>query len=87
MEYTKSEAKLWAKKNMKGLEVPVFPSFTPDLEDLDEEGIRFDVNHIFASSGEYTVTVTAEDDDGGSSQDTIKVTVRTIVSFPLIMKP
>ncbi|UCG05101.1 MAG: dihydrodipicolinate synthase family protein [Desulfobacterales bacterium] len=49
MEYTKSEAKLWAKKNMKGLEVPVFPSFTPDLEDLDEEGNRFDVNHIFAN--------------------------------------
>ena len=40
MEYTKSEAKLWAKKNIKGLEVPIFPSFTPDLEKLDEDGIR-----------------------------------------------
>src|SRR3990172_8229138 len=49
MEYSKSEAKLWAKKNMKGLEVPIFPSFTPDLQKLDEEGIRFDVNHIFAN--------------------------------------
>ncbi|MGZ3951653.1 MAG: dihydrodipicolinate synthase family protein, partial [Flavisolibacter sp.] len=49
MEYTKSEAKLWAKKHLKGLEVPIFPSFTPDLEKLDEEGIRFDVNQIYAN--------------------------------------
>jgi hypothetical protein len=49
MEYSKSQAKLWARKNMKGLEVPIFPSFTPDLEKLDEEGIRFDVNHIYAN--------------------------------------
>jgi 4-hydroxy-tetrahydrodipicolinate synthase len=34
---------------LKGLEVPVFPSFTPDLEKLDEEGIRFDVNQIYAN--------------------------------------
>jgi 4-hydroxy-tetrahydrodipicolinate synthase len=49
LEYTKSEAKKWSKKNMKGLEVPIFPSFTPDLQKLDEEGIRFDVNHIIAN--------------------------------------
>lgn len=49
MGYTRSEAKLWAKQNLKGLEVPIFPSFTPDLENLDEEGIRFDVNHIYAN--------------------------------------
>jgi 4-hydroxy-tetrahydrodipicolinate synthase len=49
LEYTKSEAKKWSKKNLKGLEVPVFPSFTPDLLELDEEGIRYDVNHIIAN--------------------------------------
>ncbi len=49
LEFTKSEAKKWAKKNMKGLEVPIFPSFTPDLEKLDEEGIRWDVNHIISN--------------------------------------
>ena len=49
MEYSKSQAKLWARNNMKGLEVPIFPSFTPDLGKLDEEGIRYDVNHIFAN--------------------------------------
>lgn len=46
LEFTKFEAKQWAKQHMKGLEVPIFPSFTPDLEKLDEEGIRWDVNHI-----------------------------------------
>ena len=47
MEYTKREVKAWGKKNFKGLEVPVFPSFSPDLKELDEEGIRWDVNHIY----------------------------------------
>jgi 4-hydroxy-tetrahydrodipicolinate synthase len=49
MEYSKAEAKSWAKHNLKGLEVPIFPSFTPDLKELDEEGIRFDVNQIYAN--------------------------------------
>ena len=46
MEFSKAEAKEWAKKNMKGLEAVIFPSFTPDLQDLDEEGIRYDVQHL-----------------------------------------
>jgi 4-hydroxy-tetrahydrodipicolinate synthase len=49
LEYTKKEAKSWAKKNFKGLEAVIFPSFTPDLSALDEEGIRWDVNHIIAN--------------------------------------
>jgi 4-hydroxy-tetrahydrodipicolinate synthase len=49
LEYTKSEAKKWARENIKGLEAVIFPSFTPDLEKLDEEGIRFDVNHLIAN--------------------------------------
>jgi 4-hydroxy-tetrahydrodipicolinate synthase len=47
VEYTNNEVKAWGKKNFKGLEVPVFPSFSPDLQELDEEGIRWDVNHIY----------------------------------------
>ncbi len=49
LEYTRSEAKSWARQNFKGLEVVIFPSFTPDLQELDEEGIRWDVNHIIAN--------------------------------------
>jgi 4-hydroxy-tetrahydrodipicolinate synthase len=49
LEFTKAEAKAWAKANFIGLEAPVFPSFTPDLSELDEDGIRWDVNHIIAN--------------------------------------
>jgi 4-hydroxy-tetrahydrodipicolinate synthase len=49
LPYTKSEAKQWAKENFIGLEAPVFPSFTPDMSELDEDGIRWDVNHIIAN--------------------------------------
>jgi 4-hydroxy-tetrahydrodipicolinate synthase len=45
MEFTKSEAKQWARTHFKGLENVVLPSFTPDLSELDEEGIRHDVRY------------------------------------------
>jgi len=45
MEFTKSEAKAWAKKHYHGLCSTLSPSFTPDLKELDEEGIRHDVRH------------------------------------------
>ena len=45
MEFTKSEAKQWAKEHYGGLCGTLCPSFTPDLMELDEEGIRHDVRH------------------------------------------
>ena len=48
MEFTKSEAKQWAKEHYEGLDGVLSPSFTPDLKELDEEGIRFDVRHNIA---------------------------------------
>jgi 4-hydroxy-tetrahydrodipicolinate synthase len=59
LPFTKSEAKKWAKKHLKGLEVPIFPSFTPDLEKLDDEGIRWDINNIIAN-GFTSVLVAVE---------------------------
>lgn len=38
-----SEMKGWAKAHMKGVENTLFPSFTLDMKELDEEGIRWDV--------------------------------------------
>lgn len=35
--------KQWAKKHMVGVENTLFPSFTPDMKNLDEDGIRHDV--------------------------------------------
>ena len=46
MEFTRKEAKAWARQNYNGLEAPLMPSFTPDLSALDEEGIRWDVNYL-----------------------------------------
>lgn len=43
MQFTRSEAKDWARAHFKGLDGIVSPSFTPDLADLDEDGIRHDV--------------------------------------------
>lgn len=40
-----SERKKWSRQNFKGMESFIMPSFTPDLEGLDEEGIRNDVRH------------------------------------------
>ena len=45
VEFTKSEAKQWARAHYKGLCGTISPSFTPDLEQLDEDAIRHDVWH------------------------------------------
>jgi 4-hydroxy-tetrahydrodipicolinate synthase len=55
LAYTKTEAKKWAKQYLRGLEAVIFPSFTPDLENLDEEGIRFDVNNLIANGFTYAM--------------------------------
>lgn len=48
MAISKFELKKWAKEHMKGVENTLFPSFTPDMKDLDEEGIRLDVRQSIA---------------------------------------
>jgi len=53
--YTKKEAKKWASQHLKGLEAVIFPSFTPDLTGLDEEGIRFDVNNLIDNGFTYAM--------------------------------
>ena len=54
MEFTKSEAKEWARKYYHGMDGVIQPSYTPDLERLDEEGIRHDVRHNI-SKGMFSV--------------------------------
>jgi 4-hydroxy-tetrahydrodipicolinate synthase len=49
LEFTKTEAKQWAKEKLKRLEGFIFASFTPDLSGLDEEGIRWDVQYLIAN--------------------------------------
>ncbi len=54
MDFTKSEAKAWAREAYVGLESLICPSFTPDLANLDEEGIRHDVQHAI-SQGFFSI--------------------------------
>ncbi len=46
MNYSKSEAKDWAKDFFKGLDGTLLPSFTPDELALDENGVRHDVREL-----------------------------------------
>ncbi len=59
LQYKRADAKQWAKQNFRGLEVPIFPSFTPDMMELDEDGIRYDVNTII-DNGFVSVLVAGE---------------------------
>lgn len=54
-----SAAKQWAREHMKGLENCTIPSFSLDLKQLDEEGIRWDVRQAIRH-GFYSTQCTAE---------------------------
>lgn len=69
LEFGRKEAKAWAKEKFRGLEAPIFPSFTPDLSDLDEDGIRYDVNHIIANG---MVSILIAPEACGMTMDEIK---------------
>ena len=43
--FRKSEAREWARENLKGVANVVIPTFTGDLKDLNEAGIRHDIRH------------------------------------------
>lgn len=45
---TRAERKQWARDALRGVENTTMPSFTPDLRELDEEGIRWDVRQAKA---------------------------------------
>ena len=46
----------------------------------------FDLNHIYADNGVYTVIVTVTDDDGGSHSDTLGITVNNVAPT-IILNP
>lgn len=54
MKLQRSEYKPWAKRALKGIQNCIIPSFTPDTQELDEQGVRWDVRqsikHGFAAT-------------------------------------
>src|SRR5437764_12159446 len=44
-EYTRREAKDWARATLRGVCNVIMPTFTEDLADLNEAAIRHDVRH------------------------------------------
>lgn len=54
----RSEKKEWAREHLRGLGGLIFPSFAPDFQKLDEEGIRLDVRHAIRQ-GFTSCTVSA----------------------------
>jgi 4-hydroxy-tetrahydrodipicolinate synthase len=58
----RSEKKEWAREHLRGLGGLIFPSFTPDFQKLDEEGIRLDVRHSIRQ-GFTSCTVSANGAD------------------------
>jgi 4-hydroxy-tetrahydrodipicolinate synthase len=48
MAVARNERKAWARDALLGLENALMPSFTPDMRDLDEDAIRFDVRQAKA---------------------------------------
>jgi 4-hydroxy-tetrahydrodipicolinate synthase len=61
----RKERKAWARQHFRGFENILLPSFTPDLEQLDEAGIRLDVRnsiaHGFFSSLAACIALTPEE--------------------------
>lgn len=55
----KSEAKAWAKEVYHGVEENVVPSFTPDLKELDEDGVRLDIRHAI-NQGYFSICIFPE---------------------------
>lgn len=55
----RSDRQAWAKESMKGVENQLMPSFTPDLSELDERGIRWDVQKTKAH-GFFSTMCTCE---------------------------
>tara|TARA_R110002110_G_scaffold205066_1_gene416747 strand:- start:147117 stop:148154 length:1038 start_codon:yes stop_codon:yes gene_type:complete len=48
MTIAAAERRQWASETLVGVQNITFPSFTPDLAELDEEGIRWDVRQAVA---------------------------------------
>ena len=63
---TRANRKEWAREHFRGFENVTLPSFTPDLKQLDEEGIRLDIRkaieHGFFSTLAAAIALSEEEE-------------------------
>lgn len=68
MQYSKSEAKDWAREHYRGLDTTILPSFTPDTLELDEAGIRHDMRMLLPQ-GFFAVTLVSGGEAGTTKEE------------------
>jgi 4-hydroxy-tetrahydrodipicolinate synthase len=66
IKYKKAEARSWAREHLVGCSGVTIPSYTADLKNLNENGIRHDIELLKSFGHSYTllcteVTITAEE--------------------------
>ena len=54
---------------------------------VDSTDTTFDLSHVYATSGDFTVTVTATDDDGGVGSDTLLVSAVNVAPTASVSGP
>jgi 4-hydroxy-tetrahydrodipicolinate synthase len=75
MKYDRKSVKKWARENYRGLENVLLPTFTRDLTNLDEQGIRLDVRQTIKHG--FTKTLIAS--DCGTTISELKRTIETVI--------
>ncbi len=63
MQYSKNEAKEWAREVYQGLDTTILPCFTPDTLELDEAGVRHDMRMLL-DQGFFAVTLVSGGEAG-----------------------
>jgi hypothetical protein len=68
MQYSRSEAKEWARQAYQGLDTTILPCFTRDTLELDEAGIRHDMRMLLPQ-GFFAVTLVSGGEAGTSREE------------------
>jgi len=75
LKYERRNIKKWAKEHYRGLENCLMPTFTKDMADIDEEGIRLDVRQSIRHAFTKTLIVT----DCGTTISELKRMIEIII--------
>ena len=57
-DYTRADARAWAREHLVGCSAVTIPTFTTDLKRLNEDAIRHDVQRVIEHGFQYTLLMT-----------------------------